>query len=393
MCSSKDNKNNVDKKYFRDEMQNIANKVHKNSSKRRIVEYEDRIQLACPVCLDSDKNNNKKRGNLYFENLFYVCFNCGHKSSFTKLCKDFGLVINPSTKLQIYEYLDNHISYDNYQDTFMESTFDDLISLEQLVGYFNNVYINGSPISDVKPIVKYGKVYKYLLDRGISDNLHTNIYQGKFQKGPEWFEDVIILLNRKNDKVLGIQIRNLKSGNNRMFKIYNYEQLFNWLNPEVELEDISKIVMYNKLSYFFNILNINFDSCITIFEGYLDSLFYPNSIGVVGTNTDTTFLEDNNLDIQFFYDNDKAGFIKSSEKIVKGFRVFLWKKLFNYIVENKKTKDPYSLYNRVSKVKDLNSLAMIVKNPYIYYKLNNHFSIDRYDIKYIPKFSKKYVKY
>ncbi|NBV29879.1 hypothetical protein EBS02_12860, partial [bacterium] len=71
----------------------------------------------------------------------------------------------------------------------------------------------------------------------------------------------------------------------------------------------------NKLSYYFNILNVDFSETITVFEGYLDSLFYPNSIGVVGVNTDMRFIESNNLDIQYFFDNDQAGFTKSEQKI------------------------------------------------------------------------------
>ena len=53
-----------------------------------------------------------------------------------------------------------------------------------------------------------------------------------------------------------------------------------------------------------NILNVDFSEKITVFEGYLDSLFFPNSLGVVGVNTDMRFLENNDLDLQYFYDND-----------------------------------------------------------------------------------------
>ena len=75
-------------------------------------------------------------------------------------------------------------------------------------------------------------------------------------------------------------------------------------------------------------MNVDFGNTITVFEGYLDSLFFPNSIGLVGVNTDYRFLENNDLDIQYFFDNDDAGFKKSEEKLKEGFSVFLWKKLF-----------------------------------------------------------------
>lgn len=374
---------NVDNSYFKNVIQGIVNKFHSHPSKKRLVEYPDRIGMACPYCGDSSKNPNKKRGNFYFENLFYVCFNCDNKASYNKLCKDFDISVDPDTKVKIYDYLDNHINYNNYEESFLDSKFDSLIDIEELTKAFEDEDCN-SPISDFKPLVKNGGIYKYLVERGISPSLHKNIYQAKFQKGPEWYEPVIVLLNRKANKVLGIQIRNLKEGYKRMFKIYNFEQLNEWVSPDKDI-DMAEMVMYNKMSYFFNIMNINFDATITIFEGYIDSLFYPNSIGVVGVNTDTSFLENNNLDIQYFFDNDQAGYNKSNDKIKEGQRIFLWKKLFQDIVDKKNTKDPHSLLHRVSKVKDLNKLAQLVQNPFKSFNLGEFFSKDIYDMQYLPK--------
>jgi hypothetical protein len=148
---------------------------------------------------------------------------------------------------------------------------------------------------------------------------------------------------------------------------------------------VGQLVIYNKLSYYFNILNIDFESVITVFEGYIDSLFYPNSIGMVGINTNSNFLENNNLDIQYFFDNDKTGHKKSEEKLRQGFRVFLWHKMFEDIVDKKSSFDPYSLMYRISKVKDLNKLAQTIEDPYNKLKLGNYFSQDLLDVKWIPK--------
>ena len=381
----------VDNSYFKNVLQGILNKSHSNPSKKRIVEYNDRFSIACPICSDSTKNVNKKRGNFYFENLFYVCFNCDAKMSYNRLCKEFHVPIDPDTKVKIYDYLDNQIDYNNYDDSFLESKFDALVDIDDLEKSLNSIESN-SPISEFKPIVKNGQIYNYLVNRGISPNLHKNIYQAKFQKGAEWFEPVIVLLNRNENKVLGIQVRNLKSGFQRMFKIYNFEQINEWTYPDKDI-DMGELVMYNKLSYFFNILNINFDSTITIFEGYIDSLFYPNSIGVIGVNTDMRFLESNNLIIQYFFDNDQAGYNKSNEKIKAGFPVFLWQKLFDSIVDKKKAKDPYTLMYRISKVKDLNKLAFLIKNAYKELKLPEFFSKDIFDMRYIPKSKKMWIDY
>ena len=77
-----------------------------------------------------------------------------------------------------------------------------------------------------------------------------------------------------------------------------------------------------------------------------------------------------------------------------GFKVFLWQKLFKSIVDRKNPADPYDLYHKISKVKDLNKLAQMVPNPYKELKLEDYFSVDVYDLRYIPKREKKkFVKW
>jgi hypothetical protein len=109
----------------------------------------------------------------------------------------------------------------------------------------------------------------------------------------------------------------------------------------------------------------------------------------VGVNTDYTFLENNELDIQYFFDNDEAGYKKSEEKLKEGYPIFLWRKLFEDIVDKKNSKDPYGLLHRISKVKDINKLAQLVEDPYKKLVLEEFFSSDILDIKWIPKFRKK----
>lgn len=214
----------------------------------------------------------------------------------------------------------------------------------------------------------------------------------KYWKNDEQFDHIICFLNRGNSdvnskKILGLQVRNLKDGKNRYFKIFNYESLLKLVKGETYDLDMNKITLYNKLSYYFNILNVDLTKKVTLFEGYLDSLFYPNSIGMVGTNTDTKFMEQNDIDINYFYDNDNSGNIKSLEKLKNGYNVFLWNKLFENIVKNKPSSDPYKLMYRIKKVKDLNKLSQITNNPNVYLDLSlkDFFSKDIYDIKWIDK--------
>ncbi len=378
----------MDRVYVKSIIQNILNKQFSSTQRRKLMCYQDRINFCCPYCGDG-KSDYKKRGNLYYNKLFFICFNCDKKTSFDKVAKDFNEVIDPQKKLEIIEYLDSVVDYSDYDTDFADFNLDDLFSIKDLEELFN--VKNTTPIFDFKPIDEKSGVFKYLIGRGIPKELHRDIYQAKYSKGDEGFEHVIIFLNRRGDKVLGLQVRNLKEGRRRFFVIYNWESIYKWFNGDDSDIDIQKSIIYNKLSYFFNILNVNFENTITIFEGYLDSLFYPNSIGIVGVNTDLFFLENNNLELQYFFDNDTAGFLKSEEKIKKGGRIFLWKKLFEDIVSKKRGSDPYQLLHRISKVKDLNKLNEIVPNAYKKLNLNEFFSQDLYDLKFLPKRVKRRI--
>lgn len=378
----------MDKVYITGLIQKILNKEFSNNQKRRINDFNDRLNFACPFCGDSHRNNHSKRGNLYLNKLFFICFNCDKKTTFDRMCKDFNEQVDPDKKLEMIEHLNSVITYNDYENNMSDAKFENLIDLSELERIFSN---DLTPISDFKPIQVNGGVYKYLLNRGIGPEFHKNIYQAKYWKNEDESEWIIVMLNRRDDKVLGMQVRNLKEGKRRMFKIYNYENLLEWVNigkdePDI---DMNELVVYNKLSYYFNILNVDLSDVITVFEGYIDSLFYPNSIGLVGVNTDFKLIESSGLELRYFFDNDEAGYKKSEEKLKENYPVFLWKKLFEDIVDKKKSAEPDKLMHRISKVKDMNKLAQLVPDPYKKLKLDDFFSQDEYDVKWIPKFRKK----
>jgi hypothetical protein len=379
----------MDKVYIKNIVQKILNKEFANVQKRRVNDYTDRLNFACPFCGDSHRNNHAKRGNLYFNRLVFICFNCDKKTTFDRMCKEFNEQIDPDKKLEMIEHLDSIMTYNDYQNEFVDAKFDNLIDIEELETAIN---LNLTPLSDFKPIQIGGGIYKYLIGRGIEPDKHKDIYQAKYWKNEDESEWIIVMLNRRGSKLLGMQVRNLKEGRRRMFKIYNYENILEWVNlakDEPKQVDINELVIYNKLSYYFNILNVDFDRMITVFEGYLDSLFYPNSIGLVGVNTDFRFLENSGFDLQYFFDNDEAGFKKSEEKLKEGYPIFLWNKLFDDIVTQKKTADPFSLLHRISKVKDINKLCQLTPDAFKKLKLPLFFSKDVLDVKWIPKFKRR----
>lgn len=379
----------VDVEYIKSIIQEILNKTFSDPRKRSIHDFEDRINFSCPVCLDSRRTASKKRGNIYFDNLLFICFRCGAKIPLSTLCKDNMIQLDPIKKLEMIEHIKSN-THVKHKSELTEIDFSELIDLNILESHLAK---GDEVLTDFKPVYAHDLVYNYLVERGIGIDLHKDIYQAKHWVSATRYEPVVVFLNRKENKVLGMQTRNLKSGKYREFKIYNFETIYKWVHTEEEYQnlDMEQMAVYNKLSYFFNILNIDFESTITVFEGYLDSLFYPNSIGITGVSTDMSVLENANIDLQYFYDNDEAGFTKSEQKIKNGFKVFLWKKLFQDIVDRKNSPDPYSLLHRISKVKDLNKLSQSISNPYEKLSLYNFFSKDAFDIKWIPKQEKKRI--
>ena len=65
----------MDKYYIKELTQKILNKEFSSTNRRKIVEYSDRLNISCPYCGDG-RSEYKKRGNIYFNRLFYICFNC-----------------------------------------------------------------------------------------------------------------------------------------------------------------------------------------------------------------------------------------------------------------------------------------------------------------------------
>jgi len=286
--------------------------------------------------------------------------------------------------MELINYIDlNFQRIKKNEDDWIIGNMTKLIKYDDMMEWFNS---GRGPLKNFGPVRFGSKAYTYLLNRGIPKDLISELFHEGIYTNGKWSEAYIVYVNKINDKVIGMQERNLKSGDSRRFKIWTFKDMY----EQIYEEDIDEIeaISYNKLSYLFNILNINFEREITIFEGYVDSIFIPNSIGAVGINTDYSFLTNNDLDIRFFFDNDNIGKRKAHEWLKKGFKVFLWEKFVNDLA--KKDIDPHAFKKRFNReIKDLNKLMCDYK---MHYKdLDKYFSDSVFDMlwinyeKYIPK--------
>jgi hypothetical protein len=375
------------KAYVKPMMEDIALKNHTIKQKQDVKVFDDRISIACVCCGDSDKVFSKKRGNLYLKSLRYKCFNCGVSYTLFEFLKMFNQDIDLETKRDLADYVEETISRTKWhEEEFVANNMDKLIPIEKLTAFFNSDE-ERNRMSDFRPVTKGSKVYQYLIERKIAN--HDDIYEATYWHNNNWNEPVLVNMNQAKGKVIGIQTRNLKGRDKRFYKIFSFSELYKLVN-DTELDEIEKIG-YDKLSYLYNILKVNWGGTITIFEGFLDTKFFPNAIGCVGTNTDINFIVNQGVDIRFFYDYDAAGIRKSKEYIKKGKPVFLWERLFE--AWSAKTKNPYSAYQKLTNnVVDLNDVAKISTNPYSKLELEKYFSKDQLDIMWIKDIKSTYNK-
>lgn len=371
----------IDKKYIREKIQSILDRVHQEPEKRRIRETEKSLEFACPICGDSEKNVRKKRGTLYLKNMMYICYhdrdNCSR--SFMRLLSTFGIEVDPDHRMAIYDHVDRNVPVRG-DDGPAGGTLDHLVDVSEFLEKVNE---GRHRITNVGPVVRGSVVDHYLRDRKVTPS--GNLLQGTYLLTEKWSQDVVIVLNQNRGKMLGFQLRNLKNGSgrfdSRMYRLYDYSALRE-IVPDGPMDE-QEMLPYNKLSHFYGILGVDFDRTVTVFEGYFDSLFFPNAIGTTGVDTDLTFLLNNDsVRIRFFYDNDSAGKGKSVKMIDRGQSVFLWKKLFEDV--SKKKRDRYEAEKFLSKIKDLNQLALLTKEPpYSKFDLEKYFSVDVLDRRFL----------
>ena len=386
LFENKPEKVNLDVDYIVSIIQEILDKSHIDSRKK-IIKFRPNennireININCPIC--GDGKSVKFRGHLFLKNFWYVCYNerDTDSMSFTKFCEKFNVQLDPEKKLQIYNYINQNISFTTREDFALES-LDKLLDAKEYMDFLNNK--KGSFLTNITTIKKDSMVFDYLKKRQITN--YSNILQGLYHITIKWVIPVIIILNRCGNKLLGFQVRNLKEGDLRFYKEHEFGYLYNYKNTDNPLDELESIA-YNKLSHLFNILNLDFNKPINAFEGYLDSVFFPNSMSLLGLDTDINLIENDSLDLKFIFDNDEPGIRKAKKMLEQEKSVFLWRKLFDDLA-----KGDFVYHNYLEEnIKDINQLVILLDNPNIYYdlKLDNYFSKDKFDMIYLKDKPKK----
>lgn len=294
--------------------------------------------IRCPICGDSDKDKNKKRGWILFKNNYdeplYFCHNetCG--SSFVNFIKK---------------------QHPEYYRTFIDRKRD-------LFGGY--VLTKKNSIQDIKKT----KIYTLNI-KDKKDTYYNNVKQ-LLKDNPEVYtftkkmsDDAIVWLENRKIKPEIYQnwlYCNEGKYKNRIiipfFMNYNNKQvLYYFQSRDITGKAINKYL--NPISFIKPITNIdaitiNSSDFLYVTEGYIDSLFIKNCISIGGAKSNDLFNIVNDVSLlRFIQDNDKRGKKEAYSMLQKNIYVFMWTKFFE---DNKwntaKDVNEFLLNNNLDKV-------------------------------------------
>lgn len=327
---------------------------HADAEKKQVLEGRDRLNFACPYCGDSTTNLRKKRGNLYWNDLYIHCYNCSAHVSLDTFLEDFNLNFEGEERADVINYIKENKKSISYGESLDFYLFDKIQKLaltfdELMVGF--NIY----PINTLTY-----RAYPYLKSRLLQHKLKQFGYDPRKKE--------LYVFNLTVDgKIIGFQTRELE-GTGPKYKTWNIQRIYDRLNKSLDLHE-EEIDNLNKISMLFGILTADLSRPFTIFEGPIDAMFMTNSIGLTGVKKQ--IVDFNEIPTaRYFFDNDFEGKTRMMEKLKSGQTVFLWDKfLKDYNIPHKKIKDlndlvKYEYENRI------NCLGSIDK-----YFTNNHLDL------------------
>lgn len=349
----------TDKTIFeiKDKIQQILDREHKELEKRKIDETHNCLRFACPKCGDSHSNPRKKRGQAFYNSGYYHCYNCNWHTSLIKFFENFGFELDDvNARINIRK------SVQSYIDSGITKNVDEIS--QEKIDQLNEYALDKNEIMEKMGLLPLFPSHEYVQKK----KLHHKINHMAFKRGNIVFFNMI-----DETKVLGFQIRTFNPKYITQMKYIKYpivkiyDQFFPDRKPNTPNFD-----SLNKISLLYNLLNVDFNKPVTVFEGPSDSWLYPNSIGKSSVGLADEFLDEVHS-IRYFFDNDSAGYKKMKQKIEKGKKVFLWKKFL----------DDHELWDyEIKDWADIIQVSVKLNKP-LYRDAENYFSNETLDLIYV----------
>jgi predicted RNA-binding Zn-ribbon protein involved in translation (DUF1610 family) len=326
-----------------------------DSYKQEIHPKHDRLNFACPYCGDSQTDSWKKRANVYEKGFNYHCFNCGEHTTYEKFLKDFDKNVDPKEMVYLRE------QHEKFATAGLSSG-----SLDPYI-FLQVDHVEKWAVDRVELIKKMGcteargtKIETYLKKRMQMD-------MNRFAWNQQAQKLLIFNLTQDGKRVLGFQIRNFVAKPKYLtFKLDKiYEEIFQREIPQDETFEYA-----NSISITFNILNIDINKPITVFEGPLDAFLFKNAVAVCSVKNEFPF----DFPVRWMYDYDKAGKEASLKRINKGEPVFLWKKFLQ---------ESQTGINTVKKIDLTDIIVYSIRKRLTLPDFESYFSKTKYDVYWI----------
>jgi hypothetical protein len=362
-----------------EKVQKVLNKKFAKDSfhKRKIDHYSDRINFACPFCGDSLRDPRKKRFNIYLNSLSCHCFNCNYHSGINSFLIQFDEELSMEDKIQVHEIQQS------------SKKFERRISSNQSSFAFQLLDKLAVPKSILFDMLKLSTPYKCKECSAYLNSRNINIKQWKYFAYNEKSKELYILNINSNDRVIGMQIRQLDPNSKKpryltrsLSKIYtdifkkdlitliakllkSMENGEKYIMEEDGIENI--LANLDRLSGLFNVMNVDMNSPLTIVEGPIDSLCITNAIALQGATKLNDYFDDLQ-NVRFVFDNDKVGKEHSLNKLKSNKKIFLW----GMYIKRMNIKD------KVKDINDIIKLNMFDKETY-----ESCFSDDEFDVMFV----------
>ena len=215
----------------------------------------------CPICGDSQKNKNKRRGFIYEKQnkYFYRCHNCDFGATFSTFLEKVNPVLHK-------EYITERYKEKQYDPETILPKFN-------FIPKFNNVL---AELEACSRLAQDHPVYNYLQKRLIPVNYFSKLYYcakfkewtntivpNKFRSLKDDTPRLVIPFFDENNNVIGYQGRSFDPNDQCKYITIKLEGVDNLIYGQERIDN-------TKIKY-----------CV---EGPLDSLFLPNCLASAGLN-------------------------------------------------------------------------------------------------------------
>lgn len=335
------------------------------SPKRLMRKSEKSTYIACPYCGDSEKDMSKKRFTIYWEYGTCYCYNCQKFKKLNFFLDEYHVTLDNSN----YKWISSQ-QFKYYEKKLNKSKNNFFYDLDS----YNKLYELAVDIKDICKILRAsypGKEHDYLRSRNLlrkSTKYNFLVYNTTNEN----YKDNIVIMNKiTKDKLIGLTFRdNRKNAKNKYF-VLTLKKIYEKYFPkkyEKLLEEGADLNIYNTISYYYGFFELDFDKPVTVFEGPIDRLFFPNSVAISSLWRDYSFFKELGND-RYFFDDDVDGKKHSLNLLKNKKNVFMWNKFKkDFKLNHKNIKDFNDLIN--FSIKEKKSYFLETPNYFTNDKLN-----------------------